>query len=101
MITLLAISHESRQIKSCKSRKIAVEIILASVNRLNISLCSWLLRDPEIEIRTFSSPYLKAVDDYFATLFPLLVPLQVIVPSFVNVSSGFGDYWDCATRKLA
>ena len=41
-------------------------------------LYSWLLRDPEVKIRSFSSPYLRAVDDYFSNLFPIFLPLQVL-----------------------
>ena len=39
---------------------------------------SWLLRNRDSEIRSLSSPYLRAVDRYLSNLLPLLVPLQVI-----------------------
>ena len=48
-------------------------------------LCSWLLRDPELEIRSFSSSYLRAVDDYLSYLFSILGPLQVIVIFYSNI----------------
>lgn len=39
---------------------------------------SWLLRDPNMKLRTPYQPYLKAVKKYFAELFKVLVPLQSI-----------------------
>ena len=65
-------------------------IIFVSPTHDYSSLFSWLLRDPNMEIRTFTSPYLRAVDDYFATLFTILVPLQVLdkLPNCVIIYTG-------------
>jgi beta-galactosidase len=39
-------------------------------------LPSWLLKDPDMQIRCAYTPYLDAVDRYFDALLPRLVPLQ-------------------------
>lgn len=39
-------------------------------------LPSWLLKDPEMQVRCAYPPYLTAVDRYFDALLPLLEPLQ-------------------------
>ncbi|CAB3986419.1 beta-galactosidase-1 2, partial [Paramuricea clavata] len=60
-------------------------------------LPSWLLRDPEAEIRSFSSPYLRAVDDYFSTLFSILVPLQYTEGGPIiafQIENEYGNYGD-------
>ena len=40
-------------------------------------LLSWLLHDPNMELRTMYPPFVKAVERYFDKLMPILVPLQV------------------------
>ncbi|XP_028403991.1 beta-galactosidase-1-like protein 2 [Dendronephthya gigantea] len=60
-------------------------------------LPSWLLHDPEMQIRSFTPLYLKAIDDYFSTLIPLLAPLQyknggpIIAFQIENEYGNYGD----------
>lgn len=42
-----------------------------------VYVCSWLLHDPNMKIRTAYPPYLDAVDAYLAKLLPLVADLQV------------------------
>ena len=37
---------------------------------------SWLLRDPDMRLRSAYEPYLTAINRYFTKLFKILVPLQ-------------------------
>ena len=37
---------------------------------------SWLLRDPDMRLRSAYEPYLIAINRYFTELFKILVPLQ-------------------------
>ncbi|XP_014664713.1 PREDICTED: beta-galactosidase-1-like protein 2 [Priapulus caudatus] len=39
-------------------------------------LPAWLLRDPNMRVRTTYAPFMAAVDDYFAALIPLVAGLQ-------------------------
>lgn len=46
---------------------------------------SWLLRYPEIQLRTTHQNFVEAVDKYFDHLIPRILPLQVIsVPAHVH-----------------
>lgn len=38
--------------------------------------CSWLLQDPEMQLRTTYKGFTEAVDAYFDHLMPIVVPLQ-------------------------
>lgn len=40
---------------------------------------SWLLHDPNMNLRSMYRPYLHAVEKYFKKLLPIFVPLQVRV----------------------
>lgn len=48
-------------------------------------LCSWLLHDPNMKIRSSYAPYLHAVDRFFTKLFEILTPLQVSKSIFVCI----------------
>ena len=39
---------------------------------------SWLLRDPNMKLRSMYPGYIHAVVKYFKKLLPILVPLQVL-----------------------
>ena len=50
-----------------------------------------------MEIRSFTSPYLRAVDDYLSTLFAILVPLQVL-DKLPIVLSNLGKQSTCNSK---
>lgn len=50
---------------------------LTSVSILFSFLCSWLLRDDKMKLRTTYTGFTEAVNVYFNKLIPKLVPLQV------------------------
>lgn len=53
---------------------------LTGQETLTDSLCcfsySWLLQDPEMQLRTTYKGFTEAVDAYFDHLMPIVVPLQ-------------------------
>ena len=51
-------------------------LIISPSLPLSHSSFSWLLRDPNMRLRTAYQPYLAAVGRYFTKLFRVLVPLQ-------------------------
>ncbi|KAL9963398.1 hypothetical protein ACROYT_G026908 [Oculina patagonica] len=61
-------------------------------------LPSWLLHDPNMNLRSMYRPYLHAVEKYFKKLLPILVPLQysqagpIIAFQVENEYGSFGEH---------
>ena len=59
-------------------------------NRSNscILIYSWLLRDPEMKLRSMYPGYIDAVNAYFNKILPIFVPLQVSVITYGYYHTG-------------
>lgn len=47
---------------------------------------SWLLRDPDMKLRTTYPGFTEAVDSFFDQLIPRVAPYQVILSHFLTFS---------------
>ena len=66
-------------------------------------LPSWLLRDPNMKIRSNYSPYLDAVDNYWRSLFDIAKHFQFSLNGgpiiAVQIENEFGSYGNTKTNK--
>lgn len=57
-------------------RNITLSLIVLIIT-LNSNIFRWLLRDPEMKVRSNYEPYQKAVERFFSQLIPQVADLQV------------------------
>lgn len=98
--------------------RLAGELDLKVIVRPGPYICSewdfgglpyWLLKDPQMVVRSSYPPYLEAVESYFDHLFPILTPLQsskggpIIAMQVENEYGGFANdqiYLACLHESL-
>ncbi len=98
--------HFEKRLDLVRFIEIAAKLGLKVILRPGPYICSewdfgglpaWLLKDPQMQVRCSYPPFLAAVDRYFDTLLPLLVPLQssrggpVIAIQVENEYGGYGS----------
>lgn len=96
--------HFEDNLDLCTFINTAVDCDLRVILRPGPYICSewdfgglpaWLLKDPDMRVRSTYPPYLQVVERWFATLLPQLVPLQVSRDGpilMMQVENEYGNY---------